>query len=106
MRDYRLVRQPMQSIDASVLKRAAPECRYVVLNSDGQVALSGVARPQEDLTFRVEVDGRLPPGRYTVMAEILVNGNALNPQITLIRWVIVGVVTYSLRTLYDWIRGG
>ncbi len=90
MRDYRLVRQPMQSIDASVLKRAAPECRYVVLNSDGQVALSGVARPQEDLTFRVEVDGRLPPGRYTVMAEILVNGNAMNPQIERIPLVIGG----------------
>jgi len=27
----------------------------------------------------IGLDGRLPPGRYTVMAEILVNGNAMKP---------------------------
>jgi hypothetical protein len=90
MRDYRVVRQPMQSVDAVLLKRAAPECRYVVVNGEGRVMLAGVAAAQEDLTFRVELDGSLPPGRYTFMAEIIVNGNAMNPQIEKIPVTIEG----------------
>ena len=90
MRDYRIVRQPVQSVDAVVLKRAAPECRYVVVNAEGRVVLTGVARPREDLTFQIEFDGKLPAGRYTVMAEIIVNGNAMNPAIERIPVVIGG----------------
>jgi hypothetical protein len=90
MRDYRIVRQPMQSVDAVLLKRAAPECRYVVVNGEGRVVLAGVAAVQEDLTFRVELDARLSPGRYILMAEIIVNGNAMNPQIEQIPLVIDG----------------
>ena len=88
MRDYEIVRQPMKEVDATIRKRAAPECRYVVVDSDGNVALAGTALPRDDLTFAVDLDVRLPPGRYTVMAEILVNGNAMNPQIERIPVVI------------------
>jgi hypothetical protein len=77
MRDYQILRQPMRLVDATVRKRAAPECRYVVVEADGRIALIGVSLPREDLTFVVELDGRLPAGQYTVMAEILVNGNAI-----------------------------
>lgn len=90
MRDYRILRQPMQSLDAILLKRAAPECRYVVLNADGRVVLTGAARPREDLTFQVEFDGTLSPGQYNVMVEIIVNGNAMNAQIERIPVVIGG----------------
>ena len=43
---------------------------------------------EADLKFAIELDDRLPPGKYTVMAEILVNGNAMNPQIERIPVVI------------------
>ena len=49
---------------------------------------SRLVPPQDDLTFAVPLDDRLPPGQYTVMAEILVNGNAMNPQIERIPVVI------------------
>ena len=88
MRDYEIVPQPMKQVDVTVRKRAAPECRYVVVDSDGNVALVGTALPQDDLSFAIELDARLPPGRYTVMAEILVNGNAMNPEIERIPVVI------------------
>jgi len=81
MRDFQILRQPMRLVDATVRKRAAPECRYVVVDADGRIALVGVSLLQEDLTFAVELDGRLPAGQYTVMAEILVNGNAMNSEI-------------------------
>jgi hypothetical protein len=88
MRDYQILRQPMRLVDATVRKRAAPECRYVVVDPDGRIALIGVSLPSEDLTFAVELDGRLPAGQYTVMAEILVNGNAMNSEIERIPVVI------------------
>jgi hypothetical protein len=88
MRDYRIERHPMTSVDALALKRAAPECRYMVVEPGGQVVLTGVSNLQEDLTFQIELEGRLPAGRYTVMAEIIVNGNAMNPEIQRIPVVI------------------
>ena len=50
----------------------------------------GVLFPPEDLTFAVELDSRLPAGRYIVMAEIRVDGNAMNPEIERIPVVIGG----------------
>jgi hypothetical protein len=91
MRDYRIVRQAMPAIDPILVKRAAPECRYMVIDAQGRVALAGVARPQEDLTFAIALDGKLPPGNYTVVTEILVNNNAMNAQIERIPVVVGGV---------------
>jgi hypothetical protein len=88
MRDYEIVRQPLRQVDATIRNRAAPECRYVVLDGDGQVVLTATGLPQDDLTFAIPLDDRLPAGRYTVMAEILVNGNAMNPEIERIPVVI------------------
>ncbi len=88
MRDYRIERQPMTSVDALALKRAAPECRYMVVDPSGQVVLTGVSPAQENLTFQVGLEGRLPAGRYMVMAEIIVSGNAMNPEIQRIPVVI------------------
>ena len=95
MRDYRILRRPMQSVDAVLLKRAAPECRYMVLNADGRVVLTGVARPREDLTFQIEFDGKLPPSQYDVIVEIVVNGDAMNAQIERIPVVIGGSASPS-----------
>jgi hypothetical protein len=78
----------MQLVDATIRQRAAPECSYVVVDSGGNIALAGTALPQDDLSFAVDLDDRLAPGRYTVMAEILVNGNAMNPRIERIPVVI------------------
>jgi hypothetical protein len=89
MRDYQLERQPLSAVEALVRKRAAPECRYAVTDAEGSVVLAGTAQPQEDLSFAIELDRRLPAGHYTVSAEIVVNGNAMNPEIKLIP-VVVG----------------
>jgi hypothetical protein len=59
-----------------------------LVDADGRIALTGVSLAQEDLTFAIELDGRLPAGQYTVMAEILVNGNATNSEIERISVVI------------------
>ncbi len=80
-RSYRVVRTPLKSVPATVLKRAAPECRYVVTDADGRVALAGAAQLGADASFQVDLKGRLPPGRYTLSALIAVNGNVMNAEV-------------------------
>jgi len=79
-RSYRLERQPMQSLAPDVLKRAAPECRYVVFDADGQAVLAGTVQPAEDRSFAIELGGKLSDGRYALAAEIAVNANVMNAE--------------------------
>jgi hypothetical protein len=80
-RSYRLVRTPLEAVPAPVLKRAAPECRYIVTGQDGRVVLTGALPLGADATFRADWKDRLPEGRYTLSALIAVNGNATRAQI-------------------------
>ena len=80
-RSYRIERAPIQSISRDVLKRSAPECRYVVIDGSGRVVLSGVAALGNDMGFQIDLTGNLPAGDYTIMALIAVNGNATNAAI-------------------------
>jgi hypothetical protein len=87
-RSYKIVRAPLASLPTVVLKRAAPECRYVVSDQNGRIVLSGVAAIGADSKFVVDFRGQLPPGRYTASAFIAVNGNAVNPDIKRLEIVV------------------
>ena len=65
----------------TVLQRADPQCRYVVTNDEGKVVLAGTAALAGDLTFPVDLTGKLAAGRYTMAALIVVNGNVMNGDI-------------------------
>jgi hypothetical protein len=80
-RSYRLVRMSLGSVLGPVVQRAAPECRYVVTDADGRVALAGTIALGDGRTFRADLTGRLPAGRYTLSALIAVNGNVMNADI-------------------------
>jgi hypothetical protein len=80
-RSHRLVRTPLKDVPAPALKRAAPECRYIVTDQDGRVVLAGALPLGADATFRADWTGRLPEGRYTLSALIAVNGNATRAEI-------------------------
>lgn len=80
-RSYDLVREPLQSLPPDILKRAAPECRYVIVDVQKRVLLAGVARLTQDSRFQVDLDRKLPAGHYTMFALIAVNGNAMNADI-------------------------
>jgi hypothetical protein len=85
MRSYDIVRRPLQSLAADVLRRSAPECRYMVTDAEGRVLVAGQLAPGSDATFHLDLSGKLPPGRFTLSAEILVNGNAMNAEIRTLR---------------------
>ncbi len=80
-RSYEIVREPLQSVSPDIRQRAAPQCRYMVLDSEGHVVLAGTATAAENATFQVVFAGKLAPGLYTMLAEITVNGNAMNADI-------------------------
>jgi hypothetical protein len=84
-RSQRIEREPMQSLSRDVLKRAAPECRYVVTDENGRVVAAGSAALAEDATFRVDLEGKLAAGRYVLLALIAVGGNVMNPEIQRLR---------------------
>lgn len=80
-RSYEIQREPLQSVAPDVLQRSVPQCRYMVLDAQGNAVLAGIAAPSADATFQMNFDGKLGAGRYTVVAEITVNGNEMNADI-------------------------
>jgi hypothetical protein len=87
-RSHRLVRTPLESVPAETLRRAAPECRYLVTDADGRVVLAGAAAPAAEASFEIDLGGRLAPGRYTVSVLMAVAGNAANAEIKRIEFAV------------------
>ena len=81
MRSYDIVRKPLQSIAPDVLKRSTPECHYIVTDGEGRVVLAGQVALGADASFELDLDGKLPPGTFTLAAQIVVNANAMNAEI-------------------------
>jgi hypothetical protein len=52
-----------------------------VIDGAGKVALAGTVHLDKDTACEIDVDGRLPAGRYTMFAMLMVNGNAMNADI-------------------------
>jgi len=88
-RSYDIVRQPLQSVALDMIKRSAPQLRYLVTDPEGRTVLAGQADVGDDRAFHLDL-GRLPPGRFTLAAEIAVNGNVMNTEIKRIALVMPG----------------
>jgi hypothetical protein len=87
-RSYRLVRTPLKSVPADVLRRAAPECRYLVTDAERRVVLAGAAVLDAEASFQIGLGDRLPPGDYTLSLLISVNGNMTGPGINRIAFTV------------------
>ena len=79
-RDRRIVRTPLKrdSLRETVAIRPVP--RYVIVGADGRLAAAGTASWQPDGRFAVPLP-TLPSGDYTLIAAILLDGNAIDPAI-------------------------
>jgi hypothetical protein len=80
-RSFKLVRTPLKSAEGDVLRRSAPECRYLVTGADGHVALAGTAGLGAEKNFEIALGDRLAPGQYVLSLVIAVNGNVTNADI-------------------------
>ena len=81
MRSYDIVRKPLASIAVDIVKRALPECRYIVIDEDRRVVLAGQIPVAADASFYLDLGSMLPAGRFTLRAQLIVNGNAMNAEI-------------------------
>jgi len=80
-RSYDIVRRPLTSIASDELARSAPECRYLVTDGEGRVVLAGQVSVSADASFSLDFSSKLPAGHFTLIAQIIVNGNAMNAEI-------------------------
>ncbi len=87
-RSYRLVRTPLKSVSAEALRRAAPECRYLVTDAEGRVVRAGAAALGAEASFQIDLGERLPPGDYTLSVLMAVNGNVIDPDINRIPFAV------------------
>src|SRR5262249_9182319 len=81
MPSYAIGRKPLPAVSDDIRRRSAPECRFIVTDGEGRVVLAGQVALADDAAFHLDLTGRLPPGGYTLAAQILVNSNAMNAQI-------------------------
>jgi hypothetical protein len=81
MRSYEIVRRPLRSLSADVIKRAAAECRYVVTDGKGRVVSAGQVAVAADANCYLDFGESLSEGQYTLLAQLIVNSNAMNADI-------------------------
>ncbi len=81
MRSFKIIREPLRSSKSDSLARQTLECRFVVVDADGRVALAGRGRLEADGGFALDLIGRLAPGRYGVVAALSLNGNTMNADV-------------------------
>ena len=53
----------------------------MVTGSEGQVVLAGQVQLAGEASFHLDLAGKLPPGRFTLHAQLVVNANAMNAEI-------------------------
>jgi len=79
-RSHRVVREAVASM--RMPKGDTLECRFLAVGADGAVARAGFGQLQDNGRFRIDLDRiGLPPGSYTVIVTLTLNGNAVNPDI-------------------------
>jgi hypothetical protein len=68
--------------------RVKPLAKYVVLTPQGEVLTVGTAPYAGDGTFAIELQGKVPPGRYTVLTTIYVNDNAIEADVRMVSYAV------------------
>jgi hypothetical protein len=59
-----------------------------VTDTEGRVALSGLATLGAEAGFQIDLGRHLPPGRYTLSMLMAVNGNVTNSDINRIEFAV------------------
>jgi hypothetical protein len=83
-RSYHLVREPLGNQAMVGVYRVKPVATYIVLSPQGEVLKAGSAAYAGDGIFAIELQGKVPPGHYTVLSTIYVNDNAIEPDIRMV----------------------
>ncbi|MGH8072190.1 MAG: hypothetical protein ACRERE_44555 [Candidatus Entotheonellia bacterium] len=87
-RSYHLVREPLGNQSMVGVYRVKPMAKYVVLSPQGEVLKAATAPYAGDGIFAIELQGKVPPGRYTVLTTIYVNDNYTEPDVKMVSYEV------------------
>ncbi len=87
-RSYHLVREPLGTRSMVGVYRVKAVAKYVALSPQGEVVKVGTAPYAGDGNFTIELQGKVPPGRYTVLTTIYVNDNYIEPDVRLVSYEV------------------
>jgi hypothetical protein len=87
-RGYHVVREPLGNQSMVGVYRLKPAVKYVVLAPQGEVLIVGTAPYAGDGIFTIELQGKVPPGRYSVLTAIYVNDNAVEPDVRMVSYEV------------------
>ena len=80
-REYRLVKEPLLRTTARGIDSLLVASRYLLIGPDGTVLKADKMQWNEDGRFTITLPERLPPGQYTVVLGIFLDGNTVDPSI-------------------------
>ncbi len=80
-RYHKIVREALGSETSGAIDTVTPNCRYVVVGSDGRVAKVGTAPDPKNAEYRVDLGEGLSPGAYTAYVAVFLNDNDMAPEV-------------------------
>jgi hypothetical protein len=87
-RSYHLVREPLGNQAMVGVYRVKPVAKYVVLSPHGEVLKAGTASYAGDGIFAIELQGKVPPGHYTLLTTLYLNDNYIEPDIKMVPYEV------------------
>jgi hypothetical protein len=84
-RGYKLVREPLTRSTTRGVYGLLVVSRYLLLDPEGKVLNVDKMQWRDDGQFAIKLPERLPPGEYTVILGVFLDGNALDPPARVLR---------------------
>jgi hypothetical protein len=84
-RTYHLVKEPLLRTTTRGVNGLLVVSRYLLIAPDGKVLHVDKMHWGEDGSFDIRLPSNLPPGNYTVIVGIFLDGNALHPSARMVR---------------------
>lgn len=86
-RSYKIVRGPFRGGQSPTEKTREPlTAHWTVIGPGDEVAASGASRDVQNGRLVVDLAGRLTPGAYRVLLALALNGNLVNPKVSVISY--------------------
>jgi hypothetical protein len=85
-RDYKPTKEPLLRTTMRGVQGLLVVSRYLLIGPDGKVLKVDKMHWGEDGHFSIELSERLRPGAYTVVLGVLLDGNALDPPTSILRF--------------------
>lgn len=83
-RKYQLTKEPLLRTTARGVYGLLVVSRYLLIGPDGKVLKVDKMHWREDGHFAITLPERLPPGQYTVLVGIFLDGNSLQPSVKIV----------------------